>query len=663
MLIEGALIIGGATASGWWARKGFARTLGDALTAPAPLALPPPEGLESDAELDLEAQAFRRCYRAALGSLVLSAGGSLAYPPLTVLALPPLMYALVPTLKRVFQEARCRASRLVAFADLASIVGTFALGYVFFAALTISAVLTSQWLARLTEDRARRRLFSVYESLPSEVWVERGAVEAAVPLDQVSEGEVVVVAAGQTVPVDGVILEGVARLDERALTGESHLAERGPGEVVRASTQVVQGRLRVRVEQAGQDCLAAQIVRILNRSADYRLEVRSRGQRLVELGMPPTLALSGLALALLGPVPALAVLYCAAGYNMRYAAPLAVLGYLDRCSRQGILVKDGRALEQLARVDTVVFDKTGTLTEDALEVERVWTDGSLSENQALALAASAEQRQSHPVALAILAEAANRGLELHEPDQLAIVAGAGLRSSVRGRTVWVGSARLMESAGLQVPEALREAQADCAANGTALVFLGCDGVAAAAFELSACIRPEAAAVIRALRTAGREVRILSGDQVGPTRHLAERLGVTDYFAEVLPQEKAAVVRALQAEGKRVCFVGDGINDAIALREADVSVSLAGASTIATDSASIVLMEGNLNHLPDAFKLAQGLKSNLDICAVLSVAPGAVCAGGIFLGVVGLGGAIVWYNLSLLATLGNALRPALGRGHS
>lgn len=614
---------------------------------------------DPDADLDADNRGFRLYLTASTAALGLATAGRFVHPLLGPLALVPLTVALVPIVRRELRSLRSGGHAAVAIVELGAVAGLLALGYVAATAIALILILGGQWLVRRTEDRSRHRLFDIQESLPGMVWVERGDVEVELPLADVGADEVIVVAAGTTVPVDGVVLSGVGRVDERALTGEAQLVERAVGDPVKASTLLVQGRLRVRVEHAGQDCLAGQIVRILNSSSDYRLEVRSRGQRIVERGATPTLALSALALVLRGPVPALAVLFASFGYTMRYAAPVAVLGYLERAMHQGILVKDGRALERLDGIDTVVFDKTGTLTEDALDVARVHVCGNLSEDEVLALAAAAEQRQSHPIAQAIRAAAAGRGLNIADPSDVEVEIGAGLRVSVAGHQVLVGSERLMQHAAIELPAAVAALQTGCADNGTALVLVGRDRAVVGALELAARIRPEAAAIIRRLRGRGLDLCVLSGDQEAPTRTLAEHLGIPHHVARVLPHEKAAAIRRMQAQGKRVCFVGDGINDAIALREADVAVSLAGASTVATDSAPLVLMDGTLMHLPAAFELATALRANLDVSTALSIAPGVVSTAGVFVGVIGVGGAFAAFNLALLATLVNGLRPSIG----
>jgi Cu2+-exporting ATPase len=670
MLITAALLLGGyaVLVELWPHRKAKAAPLtlppegaqsdGSALAPASAVAVESLGGLSTGAGDDLTqlvAEAQVPLWVAGLGFAL---GGVLFYPPLTLLALPPLLLNLYPFIRESVAKFRRGEQRAIIIIDLLGIVGALALNQILLATVLSITLDITHWLIRRTEDRSRRRLFGIYELLPDRVWLDRDGAQLQVPLKQVNAGDIVVIDAGQTVPIDGVVLSGLGRFDERSFTGESQLVEKGQGCKVRATTLLVQGRVRVQVENTGESCLASQIVTVLNQSRDYREEVRSRGQRIVERGAVPTLVLAGIAFAIGGPVSGLAMLFAGFGYSMRYMAPLAVLGFLEQASRDAILVKDGRALELLAEVDTVLFDKTGTLTTDKLQVEQVISISQLSEVQLLAMAASAEHRQRHPIGQAIVDSAVQRGCTIREPDTVGVEVGSGLRSIIDGHIVLVGNEKLLASEGITIPPSLRLLETTCTARGSTLVYVSCNVEVVGAIELSSILRPEAAAAIAALRQRNIDVYIVSGDHEGPTQDIARRLGIPNYFARVLPTEKAAIVKGLQDKGKKVCFVGDGINDAIALRQADVSISLAGASTMAKDSAPIILTDGQLSGLPLVFELSVKLRRNLSTGEVLSVAPGVLAAGGILTGTIALVGAILWYNVTLAISFGNALRPML-----
>jgi Cu2+-exporting ATPase len=280
-------------------------------------------------------------------------------------------------------------------------------------------------------------------------------------------------------------------------------------------------------------------------------------------------------------------------------------------AERGVLIKDGRALERLAGVDTVVFDKTGTLTLERQHVVTVHALAPFGEAELLTLAAAAEQRQSHPIAQAILTAASERQLALPDLDDAEVELGLGLRAQIGDQAVRIGSERFLAQNDLELPADLAELQAAAHARGHGMVFVAVAAAVAGAIELAAVSRPEALATVAWLRLRGLSLYILSGDQEAPTANLAKELGMDGWFANTLPEQKANRIQALQEQGKRVCFIGDGINDAIALRQADVSISLRGATTVATDAAQVVLMEDDLNQLKLLWELAEGFEESLN----------------------------------------------------
>jgi Cu2+-exporting ATPase len=315
---------------------------------------------------------------------------------------------------------------------------------------------------------------------------------------------------------------------------------------------------------------------------------------------------------------------------MRYFGPFSMLNYLNIAARQGILIKDGRSIELLRDIDTVVFDKTGTLTLEQPQVKHIHSCSGLSADEILTFAAAAEDRQSHPIACAILAEADSRQLDFPPIEDIHYEIGYGIKVQIRDQTVRVGSDRFMAMEGILIPDKICQLQSSCHQEGYSLVMIAIDGELAGAIELRSTVRPEAMSIIRQLQERQLELVIISGDHEGPTRQLAQQLGIERYFAQVLPEDKAKLVEQLQQEGHSVCFVGDGINDAIALKKAKVSISLRGATTLATDTAQIVLMDGKLTKLIDLFKIAQEFEENLKINLAISTIPAFLCIGGVFL---------------------------------
>ena len=339
------------------------------------------------------------------------------------------------------------------------------------------------------------------------------------------------------------------------------------------------------------------------------------------------------------------------------AAPLAMLSSLTLSAHRGILIKDGRALEQMNAVDTVLFDKTGTLTRERPEVGRVLPHHGFSSQEIIRFAAAAERRFHHPIALAILHCAEELGLELPPTDDTQYQVGYGITVRLEGRTIRVGSRRFMELEDIPLPAEILEELERCHRDGSTLVMVSVDGRLGGAIELQASIRPEAREIIQGLRTRGiKYIAIISGDHDAPTRKLAESLGMDRYFAQVLPADKAGIVEDLQKEGRKVCFVGDGINDSIALKKADVSISLRGASTIATDTAQVIFLEGGLSRLCELRDIARDLDRNVTRSWSMIVAPNVSNVIGVFTMGFGVMASVMTNNVSALAALGNGLLP-------
>ncbi|MGQ0601377.1 MAG: heavy metal translocating P-type ATPase, partial [Anaerolineales bacterium] len=515
-----------------------------------------------------------------------------------------------------------------------------------------------QKLGYITERQSRKQLSDVFGKLPAKVWVLCDGVEKEIPFEQLQVGDVLVAHAGQTIPIDGVIIDGYASIDQHRLTGEAQPAEKGLGDAVLASTVVLAGRVQVRVEKSGEGTLAAQIGEMLNKTASYEMALTTRARRMADASVIPTMTAAGLAWAVIGLSSAVAITSTMFGLNLMFCGPMALRNYLSVATRRKILIKDGRSLDLLTEIDTVVFDKTGTLTLDQPHVANVHSFSDVSSLEILRYAAAVEQRQSHPIARAILARAQERKITLPEIDGARFEMGYGLRAEIENRLIHVGSDRYMTLERITLPPAVEALQKACHEQGDSLVIVAVDGHLAGAIELKPTIRPEAQAVIDELRLRKLDFCIISGDQEGPTRVLAQTLGISRYFANILPENKATLVEQLQQEGRAVCFVGDGINDSIALKKANVSVSLHGATTVAMDTAQVVLMDTTLEQLPMLFQLAEEMESNLKTARNLAVIPGLGIWAGVFFLHLGILGAAMIFEASLWTGIANTMRPLL-----
>lgn len=590
-------------------------------------------------------------------SLPLAAAAQFAFPPLLPAAALLFAYTSVSTFasakELLVKERRVGCDLL----DAVVVVGCLSTMQILPGAVLMWCLALGRMLVKWTEDRSKKMLLNVFGKQPRFVWVVHEGVEVQIPLTQLSQGDVIVVNTGDVMPVDGVIAEGFAMIDQHALTGESVPAEKGPGDRVFASTVLVAGKVFVAVESSGTDTASAKIGKILADTAGYKLARQHAGERLADKAAIPMLGLGALGLATMGPAGAVAIVNCDLGTGIRMAAPLAMLSSLALCASKGILIKDGRALDLMNEIDTVLFDKTGTLTRERPEVGVVHACQPWGENAILRYAAAAEQKFHHPIALAILHEANDRGLELSPVEESELKVGFGISVRIDGRLIRVGSRRFIEQEGLAIGADVAAALDRAHALGNTMVLVAVDDTLGGAIELQAAVRPEVAEIVAGLRARGiRHLAIISGDHEAPTKRLAEQLGMDRYFAQVLPADKAEYVAKLQAEGRKVCFVGDGINDSIALKKANVSISLRGASSIATDTAHIVFLDEGLSHLCELRDIASELHANVRRSWHMIVAPNVACVAGVFTLGFGIYASVFFNNITALAAVANGLWP-------
>jgi heavy metal translocating P-type ATPase len=590
-------------------------------------------------------------------SLALSACATFVAPALLPVGMALMLYTAMPSFRRAVHVVKHERRLGVDVLDSIIFVACSFTGQIFAGAMTAWFLNLGRKLLEDTQAQSERMLLQAFGKQSATACVLHDGVEVVTPLEKIRPGDLVAVHTGEAVPVDGIISEGDAILDQHALTGESAPAEKTVGDKVFASTLLLAGKIIVSVEKAGKETAASKISEILTNTVAHKLRAQSRGEELADRAVIPTLAVALVAAGTVGPSSALAVINSEMGTGIRMAAPLGMMTSITRCSQNGILVKDGRALEIMRNVDTVLFDKTGTLTREKPEVHRIICCGDHQADDVLELAAAAEQKFSHPIARAIL----DRFSQLNRPipalDGSKYKVGYGITVEIQGRTVRVGSRRFMDQEKISVPAHLESEMADLHADGHSFVCVAIEHELAGVLELQTSHRPEVEEIIAGLRARGvNHIAIISGDHDQPTRRLAEHLGMDRYFAEVLPQDKAKYVELLQKEGRTVCFIGDGINDSIALKKANVSISLRGASTIATDTAQIVFMEESLARVCDLIDCSEELERNVSRSWNLITIPNSLCIAGVFLFGFNIWHSVAFNNISAIAALLNGLLP-------
>ena len=484
------------------------------------------------------------------------------------------------------------------------------------AAIIVALILLGRFLeagARGRTSEAIRRLIGLR---PTSARVVRDGNEIDIPVDQVVIGDTVLVRPGEKIPVDGLVTDGYSAVDESMLTGESMPVEKVPGEKVFGATINSNGALYFEATQVGGETVLAQIISLVEEAQGSKAPIQRLADQVASYFVPAVIIASLAAFAfwmLLGPAPVLtfstlvlvSVLIIACPCALGLATPTAIIVGTGKGAEHGVLIKQAVALEIAHKVDTVVLDKTGTLTTGKPVVtDLIASDGSRSSEQDLLfLAASAERGSEHPLGEAIVMEAQARGLRLESVTAFEAIPGRGISAQVNGRAVKFGNLALMEDSGVPVNDLAEQASA-LAAQGKTPMFLATDGQAVGLIAVADTVKPDAFEGLARLRRMGLEVVMLTGDNVWTAHAIAGQLGVELVEAEVLPQDKAAVIKRLQAEGRVVAMVGDGINDAPALVQADVGLAMGSGTDVAMESADITLVRSDVNGVATALDLSR-----------------------------------------------------------
>jgi Cu+-exporting ATPase len=494
------------------------------------------------------------------------------------------------------------------------------------AAVVVFFMRVGDYVEHFTTERARRAVKDLTTLAPQAARVERDDTEMEVAVEQVRVGETVVVRPGERIPVDGEVVSGNATVDQATITGEALPLEAGPGARVFAATLVRLGSLRVRTTQVGSDTTFGRVIRLVEGAEAQRADVQRVADRFSAYYLPIVGGVAALTFLLRrDPLATAAVLVVACSCSFALATPIAMLASIGASARRGMMIKGGKYLEILATADTLLIDKTGTLTLGKPTLtDCVVLDGTLSSDTLLQWAASAERYSEHPLAEAVRWAASERGLRLDELQSFEAIPGQGVRARIDGRCVEVGNRRMFETAldGAQTAIDRLEAQ------GKTLLMVALDGALVGLLAATDTLRPEVGQALLALKQLGfSHIELLTGDNERAAAAQAAALGdgvLRRVRANLLPEDKIAVVKAYQAEGRRVVMVGDGVNDAPALAQADVGIAMGAAgSDVAIEAAHIALMRDDWQLVPEAMRIARRtmriVKMNIAFTALYNVA--------------------------------------------
>ena len=478
----------------------------------------------------------------------------------------------------------------------------------------IALILLGNYLEARAKGRASAAIRKLVALRPDTAHVVRGGEVLELALDEVRSGDELLVRPGETIPVDGVVLEGTTSVDEAMLTGEPTPVAKQPGSTVVGATLNRAGAIRFRATRVGGDTVLAQIIRMVREAQGAKAPIQQLSDRIAAVFVPVVIVIALGTFAIwyaLGPDPrvvralaaAVTVLIIACPCAMGLAVPTAVMVGTGRGAERGVLFKGGNVLQRAAELDVVVLDKTGTITDGSPAVTQVRLLGAGEESTVLTSAAALERMSEHPLGEAIVTAATDRGLTIPPVESFQVFPGKGVVGVVSGEGVLVGNRALFADWGID-SSSLHAAADELATLGATPVLVSIGGAAAGVIAVADPIKPTSAAAVSALQALGLEVVMLTGDARGTAESVARQVGISVVVPEVLPEHKREVVQRLQADGKVVGMVGDGLNDAPALAQADVGIAIGTGTDVAIEAGDVTLMRGDLAGVPEAVRLAR-----------------------------------------------------------
>jgi len=481
------------------------------------------------------------------------------------------------------------------------------------AAVIVTLVLAGRFLEHISKGRASEAVRKLMDLQPRLAHVIRGEKEIEIPVEQIEVGDMFVVRPGEKVPVDGMVIEGYSSVDQSMITGESIPVEKNPNDEVIGGTINKTGMLKARATKVGQDTTLAQIVKLVEEAQIGRAPIQKLADRVAAYFVPAVIIIAlssalawyfigniGLQFSLLAFV-SVTVIACPCALGI--ATPAALLVGTSKGAQNGILIKGGDHLEIDHKTTTMVFDKTGTLTVGEPSVTDVIPYDKYSADTVLMLAASVEKGSEHPLAEAIEKEAATRSLQLVNPSECEAIPSKGVKAMIQGKEILLGNRKLMTETGVNLSK-IEEKTKELEEDGKTVMFTVVDGALAGVIGAADTLKEYAANAVAELKKMGIEVIMLTGDNETTAKAIAKKIGIEKIFAEVLPQQKEAIIERLRNEGKVVAMVGDGINDAPALAKADVGIAIGSGTDVAKETGGIVLVKEDLRDVVTTIKLSR-----------------------------------------------------------
>jgi heavy metal translocating P-type ATPase len=562
--------------------------------------------------------------RSPLGLPTLSLAMAFSANPLVVAVNMPLMlWNAIPIARRAWRVWSNERRLNVDFLDVLAISASVLQADPLAGSLVTWLIKLGDWIRDLTAAGSRRAISGLLEFRSKGAWILRDGQITAIPAAELAVGDLVVVYPGEMIPVDGEIIEGLATIDQKTITGEGLPVTRGKGGAAFAATVIREGQLTLRATRVGTDTTAGQIAHLVESAPMGDTRMQNHAELLADRLVAPTLGLAVGTAALTRDFGRfLSLVIVDYGTGIRVAAPTSVLSSMTHAARAGIVIKSGGHMEKLAKADTIVFDKTGTLTHGVPAIVDVigYVD-HITPGHLLGLAAAAETRLHHPVAEALRTRARELAVNIPPCDETHYRVGLGVEGQVNGYYLHVGSERFMRHSDIHVAAAAAD-RAALDRNGYSCLYIAVDGKLGGLVAYADKVRPESRAVISRLHGMGiRNTIMLTGDNAVVAKAVSARLGLTGQFSDMLPADKASVIQELQRRGNVVAMVGDGINDSPALSFADIGIAMKYGADVTHESADVVLMEDSLWKLVKAVDISRGavslIKQNYVIVAGLN----------------------------------------------
>lgn len=562
---------------------------------------------------------------------------------------------IVNSFRKLVFHGNVRAGLLISIAVIACV----AVGELFAAGEVVFIMAIGELLEDYTVRRSKAGLKSLMDMKPATARVQRGGEYALIDAREVVAGDMVRINAGESIPVDGVVVEGATSVDQALMTGESVPVDKAAGDEVYSATTNMHGSILVRATKVGEDSSIARMIAMISEAENNKAPIVGIMDRWASCLVVVALLLAVVVGFATGDViRAITVLVVFCPCALVLATPTAIAAGIGNATKHGVIIKSGAALEQLTHVRRIVFDKTGTLTHGEPKVKEMFLaeGSSLTEEDFLHLCASVEMHSEHPLGVAIVKAAKARNMDLREPDKFAVLPGRGVAALVGGQEVILGNKSILNAHGLALAPCFSDLVARQNESGRSVVLMAMNQKVVGALTLADTLRPDSQRIVQRLAEFGKRITLLTGDAQAIAGKISQEVGIDDFRAELLPEGKLQAIEEYEGTGERVCMVGDGINDAPALKAASIGIAMAGiGSDIAADSADIILVKDELAKLPYLMALATSVSQKIkqNIVLSLSLNFGAIALAAI--GILGpVSGALMHNVSSVLVVLNAAL---------